>query len=365
MNQNNKSFVKLLKCPITGAALIPLDKNELDDLNQKAKNKQLFTTDGMLVDKPLQEGLITIDKKFVYLVVNDILMMLPQHAIPLSKNKVDINFGDNKKIVQNYYESFGWEQADENNFQDAAQFEDLREVSKKYIHNCHTRLNKYLGHGGQYLLDVASGPVQYDEYLTYSNNFQIRVCADFSFPALKLAKKKLKDKGVYLLADITNLPLANNSMSGVISLHTVYHVPADQQIKAFNELFRVLKPNGKATIVYAWANPILINLVMRPIRIVKSVKSGFNLLLKEKKPQISPTPQLYFNPHSYNWFKKQNWPFNYSIYSWRSVSLDLQQFFVHKYLGGKILLGIIYGWESRCPKLAGKIGQYPVIVINK
>ena len=35
------------------------------------------------------------------------------------------------------------------------------------------------------------------------------------------------------LADVTNLPLKNDIVDAVVSLHTIYHVPKDEQRKAF------------------------------------------------------------------------------------------------------------------------------------
>ncbi len=46
--------------------------------------------------------------------------------------------------------------------------------------------------------------------------------------------------------DITQLDLANNSVDRIICYHVLEHIDADQ--KAMSELFRVLKPGGKALI---------------------------------------------------------------------------------------------------------------------
>ena len=40
------------------------------------------------------------------------------------------------------------------------------------------------------MLDMASGPIQYPEYLVYSSNFKKRYCVDLSKNALEAAKKK-------------------------------------------------------------------------------------------------------------------------------------------------------------------------------
>jgi len=68
---------------------------------------------------------------------------------------------------------------------------------------------------GRYLLDVASGPIQYEEYLSYSQNYQYRICADISLQGLKKAQEKLKDKGLYVLCDMTCLPFNANAVDYV------------------------------------------------------------------------------------------------------------------------------------------------------
>ena len=40
--------------------------------------------------------------------------------------------------------------------------------------------NDFLPEKGKDILDFASGPIQYKEYLTYSKNFKKRHCVDFS-----------------------------------------------------------------------------------------------------------------------------------------------------------------------------------------
>jgi len=84
-----------------------------------------------------------------------------------------------KQNVREFYDQVGWQQVSEGVYQNA-RYEDLRPVSREYIHQCHLRVNRYLQSDGKYLLDAGSGPIQYPEYLTYSDGYQYRVCADIS-----------------------------------------------------------------------------------------------------------------------------------------------------------------------------------------
>src|SRR5690606_10436432 len=111
------------------------------------------------------------------------------------------------------------------------------------------RVNRHIKPGGRYLLDAGSGPVQWPEYLTYSESYRFRICLDISMIALKEARQRLGENGLYVVADITNLPFASNVFDGVVSLHTLHHLTlADQKI-AYFDIHRVLLPEAAAVVV--------------------------------------------------------------------------------------------------------------------
>src|SRR5574339_1256839 len=149
-----------------------------------------------------------------------------------------------KQQVREFYDQIGWSQAGDGLYQNA-RYEDLRPVSQEYIHRCHLRINRHLAARGDMLLDAGSGPVQWPEYLTYSEGYRFRVCADISITALKEARKRLGAKGLVVVADIANLPFKMDTFDGVVSMHTIHHLPLTEHRRAYTELTRVLKP-GKS-----------------------------------------------------------------------------------------------------------------------
>jgi SAM-dependent methyltransferase len=153
-----------------------------------------------------------------------------------------------KQEVREFYDQTGWSQAGEGLYQNA-RYEDLRPVVRDYIHRCHLRVNRYLDPTGDLFLDAGSGPVQYPEYLTYSAGYRYRICADISITALREARQRLGEKGLYVVMDIANLPFKPDAFDGLISLHTIHHLPAADHRKAYAELYRVLKPGRRAVVV--------------------------------------------------------------------------------------------------------------------
>jgi len=155
---------------------------------------------------------------------------------------------DIKQQVREFYDQVGWQQVSQGTYQNA-RYEDLRPVSHEYIHRCHLRVKRFLKPAGRYLLDAGSGPVQYPEYLTYSQGFSYRVCADISMVALQEARKRLGDRGLYVVADVANLPFRAGVFESTVSLHTLHHLPPQDHARAYAEIFRTLAAESPAVIV--------------------------------------------------------------------------------------------------------------------
>src|SRR5512143_1787919 len=164
-----------------------------------------------------------------------------------------------KQQVREFYDRIGWSQAGDGLYQNA-RYEDLRPVSQEYIHNCHLRVSRHLAPRGRFLLDAGSGPVQWPEYLAYSKDYDYRVCADISITALRQARETLKERGLYVVADIANLPFAADAFHGAVSMHTIHHLPLSEHKRAYLELQRVLKTGRSAVVINGWHNPLLMRM---------------------------------------------------------------------------------------------------------
>lgn len=370
----------LLQCPITQAPLSALNDAELATLNQHIQAGEIVFLSGDSVLKALEKAYTSADKRFYYMVQDGIICLLPNYALVRQEDAEEMSaryaLTPTKQNVQAFYEQVGWKKGDQGLFLDTLKFEETRPVAKTYITKCHQRVERQLHAGGKYLLDVASGPLQFPEYLAYSKNFEKRICVDITFSALRSAQQQLGDKGIYILGDITKLPFQDNQIDAVISLHTIYHVPENEQKSAFQQIYRVLQPKGNAVIVYSWGScSILMNLAMLPAKLIargpqKAWKlwNAFFKGLRPKPLDALPEPKeliLYYHPHNYAWFTQQAWPFQYRILSWRSINLDFLRAFIHEYCFGRWILDRIYALEEQFPAWFGRHGQYPLIVLSK
>jgi ubiquinone/menaquinone biosynthesis C-methylase UbiE len=286
---------------------------------------------------------------------------------------------DVKQEVREFYDSIGWQQIGDGVYQNA-RYEDLRPVVREYVHRCHMRVSRHLPSAGTYLLDGGSGPIQYPEYLEYSRDFQYRVCLDISARALIEARNRIGDHGLFVVGDVANLPFADDVFDGVVSMHTIHHLPPHDHGTAFKEFWRVLAQDGKAVIVHSWKTHSLFRrLTDFPVQIAFGLIRIYRKLRGlEETPRILPgaedtskTQELlqasgsYTYSHSYRQLRSMLSAMpGLDIRVWRSVSTNFLRAFVHRRLFGQQLLRLMYFLEERAPRFFGRFGQYPMILFD-
>ncbi len=286
---------------------------------------------------------------------------------------------DVKREVREFYDSIGWQQIGDGIYQNA-RYEDLRPVVREYVHRCHRRVNRYLPSEGNFILDGGSGPIQYPEYLEYSQGFRYRVCLDISARALIEARNRIGDHGLFVVGDVANLPFADDVFDGVVSIHTIHHLPPQDHETAFFEFWRVLAPKGRAVIVHSWKTHSLFRrLTDFPVKIAFAMIRLYRKLRGlDEPPSILPgaedsskTQELlqasgsYTYSHSYRQLRgKLTGLPGLDIRVWRSVSTNFMRAFIHRRLLGKHFLRMIYFFEERAPRFFGRFGQYPMILFE-
>jgi ubiquinone/menaquinone biosynthesis C-methylase UbiE len=281
-----------------------------------------------------------------------------------------------KQQVRQFYDQVGWQELGEGVYQNA-RYEDLRSVSREYIHRCHLRVNHHLKPEGRYLLDAGSGPIQYPEYLTYSEGYEYRVCADISHVALQEARKRIGDHGLFVVADVANMPFRADVFDGVVSLHTIHHLPQDEHLQAYLDLFRVLMPGCTAVVVNGWHDPPL-GVVLDKLRHwmlrwrgrIRRLLRRPSVSVKQKRDKTDRKPgdpkSTFVDKSTPAWLKREvGTQMPLKIWVWRSVSVKVLRVFIHDGWGGRGILRFLFWLEERFPRYFGENGQYPLIVINK
>ena len=279
-----------------------------------------------------------------------------------------------KNQVQSFYDHIGWCEVSDGVFQNA-RFEDLRPVSREYIHRCHLRAGSFLTKAGRFLLDAGSGPIQYPEYLTYSEGYQYRVCADISRVALIEARKRIGARGLYVIADVSALPFRKDAFEAVISLHTLHHLPAENQQDGYCELWRVLAPGNMAVIVNGWTEAPLMIRAERLVQLMDRITGRLGKKDQEGRTGMDKASSMNDKKEPASTFVQKFTPerleqmlggrIAYEVRCWRSVSVRFMRSVVHEKLAGKLYLRVLFWLEDRFPGYFGKAGQYPLIIIKK
>ena len=270
-----------------------------------------------------------------------------------------------KQQVREFYDQVGWSQEEDGNYQNA-RYEDLRPVSAEYISKTRMRVNRHLLPEGKYLLDAGSGPVQYDEYKTYSSGYEYRVCADISITALIEAKKHLGAHALPVVADVANLPFKADAFDGIVSMHTIHHLPMDEHKAAYKDLYRVLAKGKTAVIINGWSDPVLMQ-IFEPLIQLGRVLSGRPTQYGKKKGSDGEKESgTFVRKMNARWLQKELKDlFPIKIYSWRSLSTRFLRWFIKPKFGGKFFLKIVFWKEDKFPRFFGKHGQYPMVVFKK
>lgn len=272
---------------------------------------------------------------------------------------------DGNKATRTFYDNEGWAKDPSGLYKDTAQFVDTRPVSLRFTRACMERLKKkYFRRGGQYLLDAGCGPIAHDELLGYDAAFEKRVCVDLSISALREARSKVGDRGVYLQGDLTNLPIASGTIDAAMCYHVIYQVPEAQQAKAFEELWRVLKPGGVAVVVYWWANPKLAWRVERIAKILFGVRKQ-KASAGNPEAAASSVNSPDHNVMSLDWFTAKKWPFRYSFDTYRTISNAIMRETIPNDWRGALFLKGLMLFQHLFPSYSGRHGKMPAIIIRK
>jgi len=249
--------------------------------------------------------------------------------------------------VAEVYGTVGWETEDDVT-EDARLWEDLRKHAASYVSRCRLRVARHVPPQGRYLLDMASGPIQYPEYLEFSGGFEERYCVDLSAKALDAARRKIGDHGVFLQGSFFDC---------AISLHTIYHMARERQEEAVRKLLRVTRPGKPVIVVYS--NP-------------RTIVDGFGLPRKLRRAVgrlvrrgATRKTGVYFHAHPLRWWRRFEDVADVRIWPWRALAAHHQRRLVPDSPFGERMLDLLFRAEDRFPRLFVGWFQYPMIVFVK
>ena len=270
-----------------------------------------------------------------------------------------------EQSVSRFYSETGWETVGEIT-EDARRYDDLREHAKAYVSKCRLRVLRHIPPCGENLLDMASGPIQYDEYLEYSRHFKKRYCVDLSAKALEAAHRRIGSHGVFLHGSFLDIPMEENFFDCTISLHTIYHIDADKQEEAVRKLIHVTKPGKPVIVVYgssvrsrvAWFFESRLRLFVR----ARATRTpGSRARARDRVGGAT----LYAYTHPLGWWQRFSGIATVTILPWRSFASHIQKKLIPNNRIGAKMFEVLFNLEERFPGLFAKHGKYPMIILTK
>lgn len=353
-------FLSNLRCPITKEGLLLVQKEAFGNYPIPANFGDFGNLTAALTDA---------SGSYFYPIFDDIIILHEQYALFIGTGqdqRGSLSF--DKKRVFDYYNEVHFKVKDSLNiYEDSPKWVDFRAVSSEYMRTAFKRAAKFYPPTGTYLLDIASGPIGLPEYMTLCDGYDYRVCIDISINALIQAKinlEKAGKRGIFICGDITNIPLQDQSVDTVLSQHTLYHLPKNDQKTAVNEMYRVAGPKASIVIIYGWFyHSWFMNLSLNVVQLYRIIRHFAGKVYV----RLAPTkPRLYFYPHSPGWFRRS---FEFSdeitFHCWRSTNIYFMNIFIHERLGGQKILAKLTELEEKYSTFMSTFGEYPAIVIKK
>ncbi len=129
--------------------------------------------------------------------------------------------------------------------------------------------------GSEIICDIGCGNGRHSKDLL--DKCEIVIGLDISFSLLKIANERFKNKGLFIPvnADACYLPFKDSSISHIVSVATLHHIPSKVLRRRFvKECNRVLKEKGMI-IVTSWS-------LIKPRNFIASLTNYIRNLLKGK-----------------------------------------------------------------------------------
>ncbi len=268
-----------------------------------------------------------------------------------------------EQSVRDVYDGPGWDEVD-GTTNDALMWEDLRPVARNYLRACRRKILKHIDASGSSILDAASGPVQYPEYLEYSRGYEKRVCVDISTKALMGAKQKLGNHGLYVQGSIVHLPFAVGVFDACVCLHGIYHIEKGEQEAAVRELLQTVRGNGRVVIVYE--NPdSLFNRVRRSGWLKALKRSRKNKGVNNKSAADYDAWRMYYYVHPLQWWSRFADMAEVRVSTYRMLPVDAQRKLIPAGGIGRILFRLLWLFELLLSSILVGPAQYILIVMKK
>ena len=254
--------------------------------------------------------------------------------------------------VKQFYDSEGWVVDENGKTKEDYYFRDYGENHNSYKRNVGLKIeNSYFRSVDKNSLLIAGCGDLPESHLSLAKQFKDVTCADISWRALDIARKKLDDKGDFRNESIMQLSLPENSFSAVLCAHVLYHIDKKNQEKAVRELIRVTRSSGRIVFLYSNPNAPLM-LIQRFLKLLR-----INKLLKKDK--------LYLFNHPLSWWMKFSDSCDIQFLPLEIVGTNQARALIPDKRFGKLFYPWAMNFEKKHPRSATRLWSFIAVILDK
>lgn len=257
--------------------------------------------------------------------------------------------------VRGFYDGYGWVGHDAGNGEDAA-FRQFRPAYAAYHAAVEQRtLAAFDGLKGRLLL-AGCGDMP-DSHVQIASRFSQLSCLDISGRALTAAAMKLSRQAEIVRGSVVEPPFPRARFDAVFCAHVLFHIDIDLQEQAVDRMLELLRPGGRLVIVYS--NP------HSPIRVATALVERARRLRPGQGAPGPNRPDLYFRRHPLRWWQRFSDRAHISIRPWDVIGSRDDRALLWSDRAAARFYGAAGRLETRHPKLATRLWQYPLIVLER
>jgi SAM-dependent methyltransferase len=263
--------------------------------------------------------------------------------------------------VRDFYDHHGWVVNAGTSGEDAL-FRDFCTAYYPYHDRVNTRTKECFADLGRRLL-VAGGGDMPETHVAIANQFPEPTVLDISKLAIEIARKKLDNRGEFLLGSILEIPKPPDHFDAVYCAHVIYHIAKDLQGRAVRELIRVTRPGGRIVVIYSNTHSL-------PARI-ENLKGRVPLVRKLRRravharPDAAECPPLYFFAHPLNWWTQFADTCDVELRPWDVMGNEQEKSLLVNDRIASMGYRLCAWFEARYPYRAARWWTYPLVVLTK
>ncbi len=278
---------------------------------------------------------------------------------PSSERRSDGKAGEVASVSDNvarFYDGYGWVDQGGGESGEDRHFRQFPPAYARYTAQSTKRTLALFRNCRGSLLIVGCGDMP-DSHKQIAAGFDHVTCMDISTVALAIAERRLGPGASYLRESIVDTTLPDKQFDAVFCAHTIYHIDKAEQAKAIVQLMRVMKPGGRAVIVYA--NP------RSPVTIPGEILRWTKRQMGTRRDPRSAQSLLYYHAHPLRWWRRFATEYQVTFLPWEVIGSRPARALLRS---DRLAAGFFKSaaWlETRIPQVSVLLWQYPIVILDK